>query len=96
MGFLDFLKKVINPAETSAEPHEKPPREYTPTTYNGLERSYHYTEVEVRVLWQFGGMYGKTCASAGMYRGQTLELLPQKHLPLFAVCGLLTLAGGAG
>lgn len=79
MGFLDFLKKVINPAETPAEPHEKPPREYTPTTYNGLERSYHYTEVEVRVLWQFGGMYGKTCASAGMYRGQTLELLPQKH-----------------
>ena len=30
-------------------------------------------------MWQFGGMYGKTCASAGMYRGQTLELLPQKH-----------------
>lgn len=74
MGFFDFLKKIIMPSDTAAAPGE-----YTPATYNGLERSYHYTDVVVRVLWQFGGMYGKSCASAGMRRGQTLELLPKKH-----------------
>lgn len=34
MGFFDFLKKIITPSDTAAAPGE-----YTPATYNGLERS---------------------------------------------------------
>ena len=47
MGFFDFLKKIITPSDTAAAPGE-----YTPATYNGLERSYHYTDVVVRVVWR--------------------------------------------
>ena len=68
MGFLDALKKIVSQ-----------PTEFTPSTFQGYDRSYHYTDVMVIVVWQFGGKYGKTCSSAGMWNGAELKLVPKKR-----------------
>lgn len=74
MGFLDGLKKAFSEAAASASSDE-----LTPDNYQGQERSYHYTDVAVYVVWQYGGRYGTSCASAGMRRGQPVELIPQRY-----------------
>lgn len=46
----------------------------TPEALDGHPRNYHYKDVNVWVVWQFGGQYGKTCESIGIRRGDLLEL----------------------
>lgn len=55
----------------------------TPKEINGYLRSYHYKDVNVYVVWQYSGQYGKTCKSIGMKRGQHVELVqhPEEEDP---------------
>lgn len=46
----------------------------TPETLNGKDRRYHYKDVNIWVDWQFSGQYGKSCESAGMKRGDEVQL----------------------
>ena len=55
MGFWDALKKIVSQ-----------PTEFTPSSFQGYDRSYHYTDVMVIVVWQFGGKYGKTAAQTAL------------------------------
>lgn len=52
--------------------HNDPFEDLTPETYDGLPRSYHYTDVNPYVVWQYGGRYGKTCKSIGIRRGDPI------------------------
>lgn len=51
----------------------------TPQEVDGYARSYHYKDVNVWVNWQYGGMYGKSCSSIGMRRGDSVELVPHRR-----------------
>ena len=51
----------------------------TPQEVDGHIRSYHYKDVNVWVNWQYGGVYGKSCASIGMRRGDLVELVPHRR-----------------
>lgn len=46
----------------------------TPKAINGKDRQYHYKDVNIWVDWQFSGRYGKSCESAGMKRGDEVQL----------------------
>ena len=48
----------------------------TPAELDHYTRSYHYKDVNVYVVWQYGGQYGKTCESIGIKRGQYVDLVP--------------------
>lgn len=48
----------------------------TPEVLMGYSRKYHYKDVSVWIVWQYGGQYGQTCESAGIKRGDLLELIP--------------------
>lgn len=48
----------------------------TPEAVSGKKRKYHYKDVAIWVVWQYGGQYGKSCESIGMRRGDVVELLP--------------------
>lgn len=47
-----------------------------PEEIKGEKRKYHYKAVEITVYWQYGGRYGKSLASEGMKRGDTVRLKP--------------------
>lgn len=51
----------------------------TPEEIDGHHRSYHYKDVNVFVVWQYGGQYGKNCKSIGMRRGDIVELVPHRQ-----------------
>lgn len=53
-----------------------PSGELTPETCDDLSRSYHYTDVNPYIVWQYGGQYGKTCKSIGIKRGDPVILRP--------------------
>lgn len=48
----------------------------TPEVLMGYSRKYHYKDVSVWIIWQYGGQYGQTCESAGIKPGDLLELIP--------------------
>ncbi|MGM9593153.1 MAG: hypothetical protein ACI3U8_02250 [Candidatus Onthomonas sp.] len=48
----------------------------TPESLSGKSRSYHYKDINIRVIWKYGGQYGKTCESIGIRRGDAVDLLP--------------------
>lgn len=50
-----------------------------PEELNGKKISYHYPDVNIWITWQYSGQYGKSCESAGMKRGDKLELKPHKE-----------------
>lgn len=54
-------------------------QDLTPQQADGYARSYHYKDVNVWVDWQYGGQYGKSCASIGMRRGDEVELVPHRR-----------------
>lgn len=92
MGLLDRFKKAavgktegkdINlAAQTKALEAEraaaKSSSDITPESLIGKRRSYHYKDVNIYVLWKYGGRYGKSCESIGIRRGDAVELLPPK------------------
>lgn len=51
----------------------------TPEIHNGKKRSYHYKDVNIWVVWQYGGQYGKSLGSIGVGRGDDLCLKPVTH-----------------
>ena len=48
----------------------------SPNIIDGHKRRYHYKDVNVIIIWQYGGMYGKSCESIGMKCGDKVQLLP--------------------
>lgn len=46
-----------------------------PSVLNLATRTYHYHDVNIWVAWQYGGHYGKDCKSAGMKRGDSIQLV---------------------
>lgn len=50
----------------------------TPETIFDFQRAYHYKDVNVWVVWQYSGRYGKTCSSLGMKRGDLVDLYPHQ------------------
>lgn len=48
----------------------------TPEVLMGYSRKYHYKDVSVWIIWQYGGQYGQTCESVGIKRGDLLDLIP--------------------
>lgn len=49
----------------------------TPEEVNGHERKYHYKDVTPWIVWQYGGRYGKDCKSAGIKKGDMLDLIEE-------------------
>ncbi len=47
----------------------------SPDTIGKEKRYYHYKDVSIRVVWQFSGQYEKSCESAGIKRGDMIELV---------------------
>lgn len=51
-------------------------QDLTPDDFMGYSRKYHYKDVSVWIIWQYGGQYGQTCESVGIKRGDLLDLIP--------------------
>lgn len=87
MGLFDKLKKkppqesgyekAMRELETKQKEEEtaKNAKDLAPETMNGLERSYHYKDVDIRVSWKYGGRYGGTLKDLRIKRGDQLRLV---------------------
>ena len=71
--FLEAFKLLIQ-KESSFAPSVISSGALTPSSYSGLERKYHYTDVNIVVKWEYGGQYGQSCESLGIKRGDTVRL----------------------
>lgn len=74
-------KKVLKQAQRLASESESAQKSasLTPDNYQGQARSYHYKDVSPWIVWQFGGSYGKDCKSAGIRRGDKIDLVPHRR-----------------
>lgn len=59
----------------------------TPETMMGKKRTYHYKDVNIWVIWKYGGAYGTTCEDIGVRRGHTVDLLPPKDPAILESAG---------
>lgn len=70
---LKDISRQINAKEREHKTAINSP-DLTPATLMDHARKYHYKDVEIIVVWQYGGRYGKTCKSIGIRRGDFLDL----------------------
>lgn len=71
-----IISSVNKQIETMAEERESvlASDDLTPETIGGKRRKYHYKDVNIWVVWQYSGRYGKSCKSAGIKRGDPVQL----------------------
>lgn len=86
MGLFDSIKqnieaKLFLKKLNAAEDREDQERsaiieleDLTPQSIDGHNRRYHYKDVNIWVVWQFSGHYGKSLNSSGMRRGDSVDL----------------------
>lgn len=74
--FAKEMSKQINQLEKETE-KVLASADLTPEEYNGHQRKYHYKDVSPWIIWQYSGQYGKDCKSAGIRKGDSLDLIAQ-------------------
>lgn len=74
-SICDDIDRQIEAKQSERQATNSSP-DLTPEVLMGYFRKYHYKDVSVWIIWQYGGQYGQTCESAGIKRGDLLELIP--------------------
>ena len=85
MGFMDNLKrrKILKSIDKQikTKEHERATAQsnapLAPDTIAGYPKKYHYKDVDIGIVWQYGGHYGKTLKDIGTKRGDRLYLIPE-------------------
>lgn len=85
MGLMDKLRdkrisksiekqiKTMENERATAQSNEP----LAPDSIAGYPRRYHYKDVDIGIVWQYGGRYGKTLQDIGTKRGDRLYLIPE-------------------
>lgn len=85
MGIMDAVRKkrfwnsIDRQIKTKEAEREKAQsnESIAPPSIAGYSKKYHYKDVSVGVVWQYGGHYGKTLQDIGVKRGDRLHLIPE-------------------
>lgn len=73
-GLNDVYRQIR--AKESEHQAARSSQDLTPDDFMGYPRKYHYKDVAVWIVWQYGGQYGTSCESAGIRCGDHLDLVP--------------------